>query len=106
MFQKKEYIFSESLGVCRVDDIAKLSSKSEEQRLYYVLKPEFDRSKTSYIPVEGHKVLLRELISKERAAELFEQGLDHFDSFCHSIWNPSLLVQQKDPLKNSGKDKC
>ena len=75
MFQKKEYIFSESLGVCRVDDIAKLSSKSEEQRLYYVLKPEIDRTKTSYIPVEGHKVLLRELISKERAAELFEQGL-------------------------------
>ncbi len=75
MFQKKEYIFSESLGVCRVDDIAKLSSKNEEQRLYYVLKPEFDRTKTSYIPVEGHKVLLRELISKERAEELLKQGL-------------------------------
>lgn len=75
MFQKKEYIFSESLGVCRVDDIAKLSSKNEEQRLYYVLKPEFDRTKTSYIPMEGHKVLLRELISKERAEELLKQGL-------------------------------
>lgn len=75
MFQKKEYIFSESLGVCRVDDIAKLSSKNEEQRLYYVLKPEFDRTKTSYIPVEGHKVLLRELISKEQAEELLKQGL-------------------------------
>ncbi|MCI8668969.1 MAG: hypothetical protein HFI34_05535 [Lachnospiraceae bacterium] len=75
MFQKKEYIFSESLGVCRVDDIAKLSSKNEEQRLYYVLKPEFDRAKASYIPVEGHKVLLRELISKEQAEELLNQGL-------------------------------
>lgn len=75
MFQKKEYIFSESLGVCRIDDIAKLSSKSEEQRLYYVLKPEFDKTKTSYIPVEGHKVMLRKLISKEQAIELFEHGL-------------------------------
>ena len=43
--------------------------------MYYVLKPEFDRTKTSYIPVEGHKVLLRELISKERAEELLKQGL-------------------------------
>lgn len=75
MFQKKEYIYSESLGVCRVNDIAKLSAKSEEQLLYYVLRPELNQSKISYIPVEGHKVQLRPLISAEQAEEIFEHGL-------------------------------
>lgn len=75
MFQKKEYIYSESLGVCRVNDIAKLNTKSEEQLLYYVLRPELDQSKTSYIPVEGHKVQLRPLITAPQAEEILEHGL-------------------------------
>ncbi len=79
MFQKKEYIYSESLGVCRVEDITRLSSKSEEQLLYYVLRAEFDKSKTSYIPVEGHKVVLRALISKEQAMDRFEHELQDID---------------------------
>lgn len=80
MFQKKEYIYSESLGVCRVNDIAKLNTKSEEQLLYYVLRPELDQSKKSYIPVEGHKVQLRSLISVEQAEEIFEHGLKDIEN--------------------------
>lgn len=66
MYQKKEYIFSETFGVCRIEDVTKLNRKNEEQRLYYVLKA-VDTGKSSYIPVEGHKVLLRPLITKEEA---------------------------------------
>lgn len=74
MFQKKDYIYSENLGVCRVDEITKLSTKKEEQILYYGLRKEFDKTKTSYVPVEGHKVVLRELISKEEAMNKLENS--------------------------------
>lgn len=66
MYQKKEYIFSETFGVCRIEDITKLNRKNEEQRLYYVLKA-VDTGTSSYIPVEGHKVVLRSLITREEA---------------------------------------
>lgn len=37
---------------------------------YYVLKSIFDASKVSYIPVENHKVMLRELFTGEEARAL------------------------------------
>lgn len=75
MFQKKEYIYSESLGVCRIDNITKLSLKNQEHRLYYVLRSNSIKTKTSYIPVEGHKVKLRKLISREQALNECNNGL-------------------------------
>lgn len=70
MFEKKQYIYSETLGVCRVEDIVKLNAKKDgsEGLMYYVLRSKAQPDKNCYIPVEGHKVLLRELISKEDAA--------------------------------------
>lgn len=68
MYQKKDYIFSETFGVCRIEDVTKLNRKNEEQRMYYVLKS-IETGKTSYIPVEGHKVLLRPLVTKAEAME-------------------------------------
>lgn len=68
MFQKKEYIFSDSIGACIVEDIVKLSAqKNATPILYYVLRSVNDKKKTSYIPVENHKSLLRPLISLEEA---------------------------------------
>ena len=58
MFQKKQIIYSETLGVCVVDNIVSLAaSKREKPVLYYVLKPVFE-DKVSYIPVEHHRVVL------------------------------------------------
>ena len=71
MFEKKQLIYSESQGVCRVDNIVSLSvAKGEPGVAYYVLKSVFDDSKVSYIPVENHQVLLRELFSVEEALAL------------------------------------
>lgn len=69
-FEKKEIIFSESLGVCRVDDVVRLSQKKGEGILYYVLRSVSDKGKVAYIPVEKHAVQLRNLIDRETAQRL------------------------------------
>lgn len=71
MFEKKQIIYSESLGVCRVDNIVSLSAARGGPGVpYYVLKSVFDASKVSYIPVDNHKVMLREMFTGEEARAL------------------------------------
>ena len=70
MFQKKDIIYSETLGVCTVDDIVKLSDSRKDTYSYYLLRSLFDKTKKAYIPVENHSVKLRELISLEEAQTL------------------------------------
>ena len=72
MFEKKEIIFSETLGVCQVFEITKLAAKNGEQVMYYGLRSIADKKKVSYIPVDHHKVLLRPLITYEEALKLKE----------------------------------
>ena len=69
MFQKKDIIFSENMGVCRVDDVTGLSVQKTNPVSYYVLRSVYKKDKTAYIPVENHEVTLRPLISKEEAEE-------------------------------------
>lgn len=75
MFQKKDVIFSETLGVCKIEDIVKLSADKINSYTYYVLRAVFAKEKIAYIPVEHHSVLLRELISKEEAEKITEEEL-------------------------------
>ena len=70
MFEKKDIIFSETLGVCKVAEITRLPAKNNEQVLYYGLRSVYDSKKVSYIPVEHHQVLLRNLISYDEAKAL------------------------------------
>lgn len=77
MFEKKEIIFSETLGVCRVAEVTKLAAKNGEQILYYGLRSVFDDKKVSYIPVEHHQVQLRPLISFEEAQKMSNEALDN-----------------------------
>lgn len=74
MFEKKQLIYSETQGLCRVENIVQLAGRrSKENSIgYYVLKPLFDREQTSYIPVEHHRVELREAFSEEEAREILE----------------------------------
>lgn len=67
MFQKNQYIFSETLGVCHVDNITQLSTGKGSPVAYYVLSPVFAKAGTSYIPVENHQVALREMFTEEEA---------------------------------------
>ena len=72
MFQKKQKIYSETQGVCIVDNIVQLPAGKGETLSYYVLKSVFDTSKVSYIPVKDHQVVLRELFTEEEARELLK----------------------------------
>lgn len=77
-FEKKQYIYSETMGVCQVADIVKLSANGRlgEQVPYYLLKSAFDKSKVAYIPVEKHQVGLRALLSREEAQKIADAGMD------------------------------
>ncbi|MDE5863456.1 MAG: CarD-like/TRCF domain protein [Lachnospiraceae bacterium] len=79
MFEKKDIIFSEALGVCRVAEVTKLTAKSGEQVMYYGLRSMFDDKKISYIPVEHHQVILRPLISAEEAQRLSDNMPEDMD---------------------------
>ena len=71
MFEKKYVIFSEKRGVCVVHDVTELTDDHGNAMSYYVLKNVFDKSKVAYIPVEGHQVVLRDLITVEEAVEKY-----------------------------------
>lgn len=70
LFQKKEVIYSETIGVCVVDDIVKLADSRKDTYNYYLLRSVFDRTKKAYIPVENHTVQLRNLITPQEALAL------------------------------------
>ncbi|MCM1159329.1 MAG: CarD-like/TRCF domain protein [Clostridium sp.] len=76
MFEKKEIIFSEAIGVCQVTELTNLAARNGDQVMYYGLRSVFDRKKVSYIPVEHHQVHLRPLISYEEAEELSRRAAE------------------------------
>ena len=65
MFEKKTYIYDEEMGVCFIEDIARLATKNKQELGYYVLRSVYRKDKVAYIPVENHEVQLRELITRE-----------------------------------------
>lgn len=77
MFQKKEVIYSETIGVCIVDDVVKLANNKKEAYNYYLLRSVYDKTKKAYIPVENHTVQLRNLITLQEALTL--QSEDNYD---------------------------
>ena len=102
MFEKKNVIFSEKTGVCVVHDVTKLTDDHGRAMNYYVLKNVFDKSKVAYIPVEGHQVVLRDLITVEEAVEryaLLQKKSAHFsDAELEEV--AYLLKRKKEELLN------
>lgn len=93
MFQKKEIIYSETLGVCSVDDIVKLADNKKDTYNYYLLRSVYDKSKKAYIPVENHTVQLRALITKEEALD--RQREEDFDKRSEQIKGEVRYVIEK-----------
>lgn len=95
MFEKKQLIYSETQGVCRVENIVTLSAARGEKGVpYYVLRPLFEQSQVSYIPVEHHKVRLRELFSEEEARALLEtEELAHNEKLKQAV---GYVLRQKE----------
>lgn len=93
MFQKKDIIYSETLGVCTVDDIVKLSDNRKDTYNYYLLRSIFDKTKKAYIPVEHHSVKLRELITLEEA-QAIKNSAD-FDQYSQATKDEAAYVLSK-----------
>lgn len=72
IFRKKEFVFAETLGVCKVEEVTNLTSKDGKATQYYGLRSMEHATTTAYFPVEGHEVKIRPLISKEDAAKINE----------------------------------
>ena len=99
MFQKKDVIYSETIGVCIVEDIVKLADNRKDTYSYYLLRSAFDKTKKAYIPVENHTVRLRALITEEEAREIKDSDLCYQ---CSQIArNEVLYVLQKNPPNHS-----
>lgn len=74
MFERDEYVFYESGGICQIADIrvAPLESMPAD-RTYYIMKPLHDPNSVVYIPVDSDKVFLRRLLNREEAEELLNR---------------------------------
>lgn len=74
MFQKDDYVFYESGGICKIFDIqfAPLDSMPAD-RQYYILQSVHDRNGVSYVPVDSDKVFLRKLLNREEAQRLMDE---------------------------------
>ncbi len=93
LFQKKEVIYSETIGVCIVDDIVKLADNKKESYNYYLLRSVYDRTIKAYIPVENHTVQLRNLITVDEARVLREA--EDFDEKSDQVKGEAAYVIEK-----------
>ena len=73
MYQVGELILYGGTGVCRVTEIvAKKFSRTEPEKLYYVLAPLY-QSGTITTPVENGKIFTRPVISRDEAISLIDE---------------------------------
>ena len=70
ILKKNEIAFSDTLGVCQVTEVSNLTTKKGDSILYYRLQSVFNKDKFAYIPVQGHQMKLRDIISVEEAKKL------------------------------------
>ncbi len=75
MYAVGDYVVKVNKGVCKVEDITRLTIPgADRNRLYYLLIPLEDAGAKLYIPVEGNvEQNLRPVITKEQAWELINR---------------------------------
>jgi len=74
MFQRDDYVYYASGGVCRISDIcyAPLEGMPPD-RQYYVLRSLHDPNGVNYVPVDSDAVFLRRLLTRQEAENLLEE---------------------------------
>lgn len=71
MFEAGEYIVYGNTGVCKVEEITKMTVPgSDADRLYYTLEPVYDKGCRLFTPVDNQKVKMRPVLTKKEADEL------------------------------------
>lgn len=71
MFQIGNYIIYGNTGVCRVTDIITKQTEAHGEQTFYILKPAYS-DYTITTPVNGGKVFMRPVITKEEANALID----------------------------------
>ena len=73
MFEKGDYVVYGTKGVCQVEEITELAMKgTAEGKLYYVLRPCFQKGSTLFTPVDNEKTIIRPVMSRDEAAALVD----------------------------------
>lgn len=77
MFEKKTYIYDEEMGVCFIEDIARLATKNKQELGYYVLRSVYRKDKVAYIPVEIMRCSCGSLLQgkKRKTQKRMEYGI-------------------------------
>lgn len=75
VFQKKDYVFADGLGVCKVEEVTNLATKNGTPTQYYGLKS-IQNATTAYFPVVGHEIVIRRLIDIEEAQKIVNLSED------------------------------
>ena len=72
-FQKDDYVFYESGGICKVLDVqfAPLEGMPAD-REYYIMRSIHDKSGMIYVPKDNQNIFIRPLLNVERAEALLE----------------------------------
>lgn len=74
MFEKGQFIIYGTTGVCEIMDITTLDIDGlSKERLYYVLRPHYQKDGKIFTPVENRKILMRPVLSEEEAEELIDE---------------------------------
>ena len=74
MFQKDDYVFYESGGICKIVDVqvSPLDSMPQGQS-YYVLQSVYENNGIMYIPVNSDRIFLRRILSRREADLLLDE---------------------------------
>ena len=73
-FQKDDYVFYESGGICQVLDIqmAPLEGMPAD-REYYIMRSVHDKSGMIYVPKDNKSIFIRPLLNEQGAEALFAE---------------------------------
>ncbi len=74
MFEKGETVYYGTAGVCKVNDICRSPFDKNDERMFYVLKPNaFADGTIIYAPADNGNVLLSPLMTKKEAEDLIAE---------------------------------
>lgn len=69
MFQINDYVVYGTTGVCKIVDISE-QDFGIKGKVYYTMKPIYDKDGTVFVPVDNDKISMRKMISKDEAENI------------------------------------
>ena len=73
-FQKDDYVFYESGGICQILDIQQAPLEGmPADREYYVMRSIHDKSGMIYVPKDNENIFIRQLLNENGAESVFDE---------------------------------